>query len=82
MSAQEITLTNDPIQVSDGATSVFIQESSGFYTRFTATANKPDATSPYCVIKNGEISVAKGFPVWAWARDESPSVIVVLKSEV
>lgn len=82
MSAQEITLTSDPVQVSDGTTSVFIQEKEGFYTRFTSTVTKPSSSDPFCVIKNGEVSVAKGFPIWAWARDISPSVIVVLKERV
>ena len=81
MSAQEITLTQTPVQVSDGTKNIYIQEKSGFYTRFTSTITTPTAATPYCVIKNGEVSIAKGFPVWAWARDISPSTIVVLKSE-
>lgn len=81
MSAQEIVLTQNPVQVSDGTENIFIQEKSGFYTRFTSTTTTPTTDTPFCVIKNGEVSIAKGFPVWVWARDISPSTIVVLKSE-
>lgn len=81
MSAQEIVLTQNPVQVSDGTENIFIQEKSGFYTRFTSTTTAPTTDTPFCVIKNGEVSIAKGFPVWVWARDISPSTIVVLKSE-
>ena len=81
MSAQEITLTQTPIQVSDGTKNIYIQEKTGFYSRFTSTVTKPTTTTPFCIIKNGEVSISKGFPVWVWARDISPSTIVVLKSE-
>ena len=81
MSAQEIVLTQNPVQVSDGTKSIFIQEKSGFYTRFTSTTTAPTTNTPYCVIKSGSVSIDKGFPVWVWAREESPSVVVVLTEE-
>lgn len=81
MSAQEFVLNQTPVQISDGTKNIFIQEKTGFYTRFTTTTTSPTASTPYCVIKNGEVSIAKGFPVWVWARDISPSTIVVLMSE-
>lgn len=81
MSAQEFVLNQTPVQVSDGTKNIFIQEKEGFYTRFTTTVSKPTTSTPFCVIKSGSVSIDRGFPVWVWAREESPSVVVVLTEE-
>lgn len=81
MSAATFNLTTTPVQVSDGLKSVYIQEVRGRLTRFTCTATQPDPeTITYCTILNNDVSVAEGFPLWAWSEGQ-PIEIAVLRAE-
>lgn len=81
MSATTFNLTTTPVQISDGLKPVYVQETRGSYTRFTCSATQPDPeTTTYCTILNNDVSVAEGFPLWAWTTGE-PIELAVLRSE-
>ena len=81
MSAVTFNLTNTPVKISDGTKSVYVQEIRGKHTRFTCSPTAPDInTVTSCVILDNDISVANGFPLWAWTEGD-PIQISVLISE-
>ena len=82
MSAQSFTLTQTPVKIADGLKSVYIQEIRGSKTRFTCVTSQPDPnTTPYCQILDNDISVAAGFPIWAWTPTTEQIQITVLTAE-
>ena len=81
MSAATFNLTTTPTQISDGLKPVYVQQVRGSYTRFTCSPTQPDPeTVTYCTILNNDLSVAEGFPLWAWTA-EQPIEIAVLRAE-
>ena len=81
MSAATFILTGIPQQISDGTKPVYMQEIRGRLTRFTCTPTQPNpATVTSCVILNNDVSIAQGFPIWAWTTGEEIQ-LAVLKGE-
>ena len=82
MSATTYKLTsNTPIQISDGAKAVYVQEIRGRLTRFTCTTTQPNPnTVTSCVILNNDISISGGFPIWAWTEGAEIE-LAVLRAE-
>ena len=82
MSATTYKLTsNTPIQISDGAKAVYVQEIRGRLTRFTCTKTQPNSnTVTSCVILNNDISISEGFPIWAWTEGAEIE-LAVLRAE-
>ena len=80
MAAFKYTLTQTPTQILNGTKAAYVQEIRGKNTRFTASDTAPDtSTAPYCQILKNDLSVAKGFPLWAWTPTSDPIEIVVLE---
>ena len=80
MAAFKYTLTQTPTQILNGTKAAYVQEIRGKNTRFTASATAPDtSTAPYCQILKNDLSVATGFPLWAWTPTSDPIEIVVLE---
>lgn len=83
MTATAYTLTTTPVQITDGTKSAYVQETVGSLTRFTTSDTSPNtSTIPYCTITKNDLTIAKGFKVWAWNSGTSALEIVVLTSEV
>lgn len=81
MATTEFTLTTTPTQVLDGTKSGYLQEKRGSFTRFVISTTAPSPTTEvYHTIMNNDVSVAAGFPVWAWAEDE-PITLTVSTAE-
>ena len=81
MSAATFILTGTPQQISDGTKPVYMQEIRGRLTRFTCTPTQPNpATITSCVILNNDVSIAQGFPIWAWTTGDEIQ-LAVLKGE-
>ena len=82
MSATTYKLTsNTPIQISDGAKAVYVQEIRGRLTRFTCTTTQPNPnTVTSCVILNNDISISERFPIWAWTEGAEIE-LAVLRAE-
>lgn len=81
MSAATFILTNTPVQIADGTKSVYVQEIRGKHTRFTCSATVPNiTTATSCIILDNDVSIANGFPLWAWSEGD-PIQISVLTSE-
>lgn len=81
MSATTFNLTTTPVQICDGTKSVYMQEIRGRLTRFTCTPSAPNpVTVTSCVILNNDVSVAAGFPIWAWTTG-APIELAVLTAE-
>ena len=81
MSATTFILTGIPQQISDGTKPVYMQEIRGRLTRFTCTPTQPNpATVTSCVILNNDVSIAQGFPIWAWTTGDEIQ-LAVLKGE-
>ena len=80
MSATKFTLSQTPTKILDGTKAAYVQEIRGKNTCFTASATAPNtSTAPYCQILNNDLSVATGFPLWAWTPTSDPIEIVVLE---
>ena len=80
MAAFKYTLTQTPTQILNGTKAAYVQEIRGKNTRFTASATAPNtSTAPYCQILKNDLSVATGFPLWAWTPTSDPIEIVVLE---
>ena len=80
MAAFKYTLTQTPTQILDGTKAAYIQEIRGKNTRFTASTTAPNTSNaPYCQILQNDLSVATGFPLWAWTPTSDPIEIVVLE---
>ena len=78
MAAATFILTNTPVKIADGTKSVYIQEIRGKHTRFTSSTTAPNiTTATSCVILNNDVSVASGFPLWAWSEGESIQISVL-----
>ena len=81
MSAATFILTGTPQQISDGTKPVYMQEIRGRLTRFTCTPTQPNpATVTSCVILNNDVSIAQGFPIWAWTEGAEIE-LAVLRAE-
>ena len=82
MSATTYKLTtNTPVQISDGAKAVYVQEIRGRLTRFTCTPTQPNpAIVTSCVILNNDVSISEGFPIWAWTEGAEIE-LAVLRAE-
>ena len=80
MAAFKYTLTQTPTQILNGTKAAYIQEIRGKNTRFTTSVTTPNtSTAPYCQILQNDLSVATGFPLWAWTPTSDPIEIVVLE---
>lgn len=80
MAATKFTLTQTPTQILTGTRAAYIQEIRGKNTRFTASQTAPNpATTPYGQILNNDMSIAIGFPLWAWTPTAEPIELVVLE---
>ena len=80
MAAFKYTLTQTPTQILDGTKAAYVQEIRGKNTRFTVSATAPNTSNaPYCQILQNDLSVAIGFPLWAWTPTSDPIEIVVLE---
>lgn len=80
MTTQSFTLTQTPVQISNGTKAVYVQEIRGKLTRFACSTTSP-STSVYAQILNGDVSVGVGFPLWAWTPDSNLIQITVLQAE-
>ena len=81
MSTEKFLITQEPTQISDGSSSVYVQQIRGEFLRFCCEVNKPTDLTKYAQILNNDISVAQGFPLWVWSPNNKSVEIVVLKSE-
>ena len=81
MSTEKFLISQEPTQISDGSSSVYVQQIRGGLLRFCCEVSKPTDLTKYAQMLNNDISVAQGFPLWVWSFGNEPVEIIVLKSE-